>query len=45
MVHPFFRQPNVRTIEGELFKALVHVGAVSADNADDPTKVFRPYPH
>jgi len=29
----------VRTIEGVLFDALVRVGAVSSDNADDPTKV------
>lgn len=32
-------QPDVRTIEGVLFDALVRVGAVSSDNADDPTKV------
>ncbi|KAH8116464.1 pseudouridine synthase [Phellopilus nigrolimitatus] len=32
-------QPNVRTIEGTLFKALVEAGAVSQDNADDPVKV------
>ncbi|KAH9072309.1 tRNA pseudouridine synthase [Lactarius deliciosus] len=32
-------QPNTRTIEGVLFDALVRVGAVSSDNADDPTKV------
>jgi tRNA pseudouridine(38-40) synthase len=32
-------QPDTRTIEGVLFDALVRVGAVSADNADDPTKV------
>ncbi|KAN0137009.1 pseudouridine synthase [Lactarius tabidus] len=32
-------QPDVRTIEGVLFDALVQVGAVSSDNADDPTKV------
>ncbi|KAH7914642.1 pseudouridine synthase [Hygrophoropsis aurantiaca] len=32
-------QPNVRTIEGVLFEALVRAGAVSQDNADDPTKV------
>jgi len=29
----------VRTIEGVLFDAFVRVGAVSSDNADDPTKV------
>ncbi len=29
----------MRTIEGELFKALVNAGAVSKDNADDPVKV------
>lgn len=32
-------QPNVRTIEGVLFDALVKAGAVSDDNADDPVKV------
>ncbi|KAF9497207.1 pseudouridine synthase [Pleurotus eryngii] len=32
-------QPNVRTIEGVLFDALVKAGAVSEDNADDPVKV------
>ncbi|KAF8519008.1 pseudouridine synthase [Hysterangium stoloniferum] len=32
-------QPNVRTIEGVLFDAMVKVGAVSQDNADDPVKV------
>ncbi|KAI0272369.1 tRNA pseudouridine synthase [Gloeopeniophorella convolvens] len=32
-------QPDVRTIEGVLFDAFVRAGAVSADNADDPTKV------
>ncbi|ESK97812.1 pseudouridylate synthase [Moniliophthora roreri MCA 2997] len=31
--------PEQRTIEGELFKALVTAGAVSKDNADDPVKV------
>ncbi|KAH9926961.1 pseudouridine synthase [Fomitopsis serialis] len=30
---------SVRTIEGVLFDALVRVGAVSQDNADNPTKV------
>ena len=35
----FFRQPNVRTIEGVLFSAMVKAGAVSQDNADDPVKV------
>lgn len=33
------RQPDVRTIEGTLFSALVAAGAVSKDNADDPVKV------
>jgi tRNA pseudouridine38-40 synthase len=33
------RQPDARTIEGVLFDALVRVGAVSSDNADDSTKV------
>lgn len=32
-------QPDARTIEGVLFDALVRVGAVSSDNADDATKV------
>lgn len=32
-------QPDVRTIEGVLFDALIKVGAVSQDNADDPVKV------
>ncbi|KAJ2389953.1 tRNA pseudouridine synthase 1 [Coemansia sp. RSA 2559] len=31
--------PNARTIESELFKALVSAGAVSADNATDQSKV------
>jgi tRNA pseudouridine(38-40) synthase len=35
----FRSQPNARTIEGVLFDSLVRVGAVSSDNADDPTKV------
>ncbi|KAF9565823.1 tRNA pseudouridine synthase [Agrocybe pediades] len=30
---------NTKTIEGTLFKALVKVGAVSQDNADNPVKV------
>jgi len=35
-----YRQPDhTRTIEGVLFNALVKVGAVSQDNADNPTKV------
>ena len=33
--------PNVRTIEGVLFDALIKVGAVSQDNSDNPTKVSR----
>jgi tRNA pseudouridine38-40 synthase len=32
-------QKDVKTIEGVLFNALVKIGAVSQDNADDPTKV------
>ncbi|KAG6821208.1 hypothetical protein H0H93_004029 [Arthromyces matolae] len=32
-------QPDAKTIEGVLFQALVRVGAVSKDNADDPVKV------
>ncbi|KAF9098427.1 tRNA pseudouridine synthase 1 [Mortierella sp. AD031] len=31
--------PNAKTIEGELFKAMVEAGAVSKDNADDIKKV------
>ncbi|KAJ2703749.1 tRNA pseudouridine synthase 1 [Coemansia sp. IMI 203386] len=31
--------PNARTIEGELFKALVKSGAVSSENGDDQSKV------
>ena len=31
--------PELHTIEGELFKALIAAGAVSKDNADDPVKV------
>ncbi|KAF8825777.1 hypothetical protein HHX47_DHR6000435 [Lentinula edodes] len=31
--------PEQRTIEGELFKALVTAGAVSKDNSEDPVKV------
>ncbi|KAL0065195.1 tRNA pseudouridine synthase 1 [Marasmius tenuissimus] len=30
--------PELLTIEGELFKALIAAGAVSKDNADDPVK-------
>ena len=35
------RQPGVKTIEGVLFEALVRAGAVSQDNADNPSKVNR----
>jgi len=38
--HISISQPDVRTIEGVLFDALVKIGAVSQDNADNPTKVF-----
>ena len=38
-MHFFYSQPDARTIEGVLFDALVRVGAVSSDNADDSTKV------
>ncbi|KAJ1931375.1 tRNA pseudouridine synthase 1, partial [Linderina macrospora] len=31
--------PNAQTIEGDLFRALVDAGAVSADNAEDQKKV------
>ncbi|KAF7968519.1 hypothetical protein HWV62_30214 [Athelia sp. TMB] len=37
--YPKRHQPDVRTIEGVLFDAMVKSGAVSSDNADDPTKV------
>lgn len=37
--HPH-RQPTARTIENALFDAMVKVGAVSQDNADDPVKVW-----
>lgn len=33
-------QKDVTTVEGVLFNALVKIGAVSQDNADDPTKVM-----
>ena len=33
-------QKGSKTIEGDLFDAFVKAGAVSADNSDDPTKVF-----
>ncbi|KAF8299298.1 tRNA pseudouridine synthase [Clavulina sp. PMI_390] len=32
-------QKDTKTIEGDLFDALVKAGAVSSDNSDDPTKV------
>lgn len=32
-------QSDVRTIEGDIFAALIKAGAVSADNADDHHKV------
>ena len=35
----FYSQRDARTIEGVLFEALVRVGAVSSDNANDSTKV------
>lgn len=34
------RNPNAKTIEGELFKAMVAADAVSKDNADDIKKVL-----
>ena len=34
-----YSQPDVRTIEGVLFEAMVKAGAVSQDNANDPAKV------
>lgn len=33
------RNPGAKTIEGDLFKAMVEAGAVSKDNADDIKKV------
>jgi tRNA pseudouridine38-40 synthase len=42
LISCFLSQPDVRTIEGVLFNALVKVGAVSQDNADNPTKVNTP---
>jgi tRNA pseudouridine38-40 synthase len=43
-MHSFYygtrrRNPGARTIEGELFQALVSAGAVSQDNSNDPKKV------
>lgn len=38
-----YSQPDVRTIEGVLFEALVKAGAVSQDNANDPAKVLHSY--
>ena len=35
----FSSQPDAKTIENTLFDALVRIGAVSQDNADDPVKV------
>lgn len=37
-----FRNPNAKTIELELFKALCQDGLVSADNAVDPKKASAP---
>jgi tRNA pseudouridine38-40 synthase len=31
--------PRPKTVEGELFRALIEAGAVSKDNAEDPVKV------
>lgn len=36
----YYSQPDVRTIEGVLFDAMVKAGAVSQDNANDPSKVL-----
>jgi hypothetical protein len=33
------RNPGAKTIEGDLFQAMIAAGAVSRDNADDPKKV------
>jgi tRNA U38,U39,U40 pseudouridine synthase TruA len=35
-----YSQRDVRTIEGVLFEAMVKAGAVSQDNANDPSKVL-----
>lgn len=35
----FSSNPSAKTIEGDLFKAMVKAGAVSKDNADDIKKV------
>ena len=37
--HIFASQPDVRTIEGVLFDAMVKAETVSKDNADNPVKV------
>ena len=34
-----YSNPNAKTIEGDLFKAMVQAGAVSKDNSDDIKKV------
>lgn len=39
MFWSFSSNPSAKTIEGDLFKALVKAGAVSKDNADDIKKV------
>jgi tRNA pseudouridine38-40 synthase len=36
-----YSQTSAKTIEGELFQALVKAGAISQDNADDAKKVRR----
>lgn len=33
------RNPPLKTIEGDLFDALVKAGAISKDNSNDPKKV------
>lgn len=38
-VTPDFRNPNAKSIEDDVFKALCKAGAISKDNSDDPKKV------
>lgn len=41
---PSQKDVDVKTIEGTLFGALVRAGAISQDNADNPSKVSAPAP-
>lgn len=38
MLNRLFSQKEHKTIEGQLFSALVKIGAVSEDNSDDPVR-------